>query len=233
MTGFAPPATFNVDYSRAISRLHENGVMINGSFVFGLDGDNKDVFRRTVSWAVRQGITTATFHICTPYPGTQLHRDMDHEGRITSKNWDLYDTRQVVYKPKGMTAEELKEGYDESYHEFYSWKNLLKASWTHDSAKHFLKHLAYASGWKKFEPFWNFVIKMKQLNRTLPLLETVLTKVDGQGPSTQVKPLHASSSPSPGPGSGSTGSPRHIPAIHSLRSSSLPLRTGGGDARSL
>ena len=207
--------------------------MINGSFVFGLDGDNKDVFRRTVSWAVRQGITTATFHICTPYPGTQLHRDMDHEGRITSKNWDLYDTRQVVYKPKGMTAEELKEGYDESYHEFYSWKNLLKASWTHDSAKHFLKHLAYASGWKKFEPFWNFVIKMKQLNRTLPLLETVLTKVDGQGPSTQVKPLHASSSPSPGPGSGSTGSPRHIPAIHSLRSSSLPLRTGGGDARSL
>ncbi len=37
--------------------------MINGSFVFGLDGDDPDVFRRTVDWAVENGITTATFHI--------------------------------------------------------------------------------------------------------------------------------------------------------------------------
>src|SRR5215475_11904874 len=36
------------DYRAAIRRLDDLGIMINGSFVFGLDGDDSDVFRRTV-----------------------------------------------------------------------------------------------------------------------------------------------------------------------------------------
>ena len=60
------------DYGAAIRRLHDLGVMINGSFVFGMDGDDGSVFERTVEWAVEQGIETATFHILTPYPGTAL-----------------------------------------------------------------------------------------------------------------------------------------------------------------
>ena len=50
--------------------------MINGSFVFGMDDDDEDVFRRTVDWAIEHGITTATFHIQTPYPGTKLFARM-------------------------------------------------------------------------------------------------------------------------------------------------------------
>ena len=37
------------DYAAAIRRLHGLGVMINGSFVFGMDGDNAAVFERTWS----------------------------------------------------------------------------------------------------------------------------------------------------------------------------------------
>ena len=51
----------------------------------------------------------------------------------------------------------------------------------HDSLTHKLKHFVYAGGWKKFEPIWNFLIKTKNLNHTLPLLEGVLTKVRGLG----------------------------------------------------
>ena len=57
------------DYGAAIRRLHDLGVMINGSFVFGMDGDDASVFERTVEWAIEHGIETATFHILTPYPG--------------------------------------------------------------------------------------------------------------------------------------------------------------------
>ena len=60
------------DYAAAVRRLHDLGVMINGSFVFGMDGDDASVFERTVEWAVTQGIETATFHILTPYPDTEL-----------------------------------------------------------------------------------------------------------------------------------------------------------------
>ena len=40
------------DYDAAIRRLHDLGVMVNGSFVFGLDDDGPDVFDRTVEWAI-------------------------------------------------------------------------------------------------------------------------------------------------------------------------------------
>ena len=166
------------DYRAVVQRLDDLGVMINGSFVFGLDGDDPDVFRRTVDWAVEHGITTATFHIATPYPGTQLYAEMAAQGRLTTSNWDLYDTRHVVYQPQGLTPEALKCGYDWAYRTFYEWGSIIKASSAHRSLKHSLKHLAYSAGWKKFEPAWDLVIRLRQLSQMRPMLEAVLSRVE-------------------------------------------------------
>lgn len=168
------------DYKAAIDRLHSLGIMINGSFVFGLDDDDNDVFKRTVDWAVESGLTTGTFHILTPYPGTRLFKSMDQQGRILHRKWDRYDTRQVVYKTVGLNADELKKGYDWAYKSFYSWSNIFRASLQHGDLKHKIKHFTYAGGWKKFEPLWNFIIKTKGLNKMLPLLEAILSKVDSE-----------------------------------------------------
>jgi radical SAM superfamily enzyme YgiQ (UPF0313 family) len=54
--------------------------------VFGLDGDVPTVFEETVEWAIQMGITTATFHIATPYPGTAFYRKMEAAGRLTTSN---------------------------------------------------------------------------------------------------------------------------------------------------
>ena len=124
------------DYIKAVNRLHSLGIMINGSFVFGLDDDGKDVFKRTVDWGVENAITTSTYHVLTPYPGTGLFKKMEDQNRIITKNWDLYDTRNVVYKTTKLSAEELKNGYDWSYKEFYSWSNILKSSMNHETTKH-------------------------------------------------------------------------------------------------
>ena len=72
-------------YREVVRRLDSLGIMINGSFVFGLDGDDRDVFPRTVDWAVEAGLTTATFHILTPYPGTALFADMAAQDRIVTR----------------------------------------------------------------------------------------------------------------------------------------------------
>src|SRR5205823_6524545 len=82
----------------------------------------------TVDWAVQAGITTATFHILTPYPGTALFADMAARNRIETRNWDLYDTRHVVYRPLCMSPAELKRGYDWAYESFYRWSSILKAA---------------------------------------------------------------------------------------------------------
>jgi len=167
----------NRDYSTAIRRLHDLGVMVNGSFVFGMDGDDEGVFDRTVEWAIAQGIETSTFHILTPYPGTALHKRIQAEGRITTSDWNLYDTRHIVFQPRRMTAQTLEDGYWHAYQEFYRWKNILQASQAHEGLADQLRHLAYAGGWKKFEPLWDWIIRAKRVARLLPVLEAVLAGV--------------------------------------------------------
>ena len=165
------------DYREVTRRLDSLGIMINGSFVFGLDGDDRNVFARTVDWAIQAGITTATFHILTPYPGTALFTDMVSQNRIETRNWDLYDTRHVVYRPTGLSAEELKRGYDRAYESFYGWQSIFQAAKAHESVKHQLKHFCYSAGWKKFEPAWDLVIRFRQLSQMRPMLEAVLAPV--------------------------------------------------------
>jgi radical SAM superfamily enzyme YgiQ (UPF0313 family) len=165
------------DYKAVADRLHSLGIMINGSFVFGMDDDDQDVFRRTVDWAIEHGVTTATFHIQTPYPGTQLYGRMVREGRILTRDWNLYDTRHVVYRPERLKPEVLKAGYDWAYGEFYRWASIAQASLHHGTLKHQAKHFFYAAGWKKFEPVWDLLIRVQQLARVTPLLEGVLSRV--------------------------------------------------------
>jgi radical SAM superfamily enzyme YgiQ (UPF0313 family) len=166
------------DYARAIRRLDDLGVMVNGSFVFGLDGHGPDVFDRTVDWAVAQGVTTATFHIATPYPGTAFFRTIEGQGRLLHRDWDRYDTRHVVFKPLGMAPATLEAGYWRAYRSFYSWPNLLRGSRNHDSWQRGARHLAYAAGWKRLEPLWDVVIRARRLTQMRPVLETVLSTQD-------------------------------------------------------
>jgi radical SAM superfamily enzyme YgiQ (UPF0313 family) len=168
------------DYKAVTDRLHSLGIMINASFVFGMDDDDENVFRRTVDWAIEHGITTATFHIQTPYPGTRLYARMLREGRMVTSDWDLFDTRHVVYRPARLKPELLQAGYDWAYREFYRWSSIARASLRHGALKHQAKHFFYAVGWKKFEPLWDFMIRARQLRRATPLLEAVLSKVTRQ-----------------------------------------------------
>jgi len=163
------------DYSVAIRRLHDLGVMVNASFVFGMDDDDASVFERTVAWSIEQGIETATFHILTPYPGTELHRRMTAEGRMKTVNWDLYDARHAVFRPARMAPETLEAGYRQASREFYRWGSIFAGAFTKESLTGKLRHIAYAGGWKKFEPLWNWVIRARRVSGFLPLLEAVLS----------------------------------------------------------
>lgn len=162
------------DYDAVIHRLDRLGIKINGSFVFGLDGDTPDVFARTVDWAVSRGLTTATFHIATPYPGTAYHHQMCQQGRLLHNDWDLYDTRHVVFQPRGMSAAQLQAGYEWAYQNFYSWRNIGRASLQHRDPLAGLSHFAYSAAWKKAEPLWDVAIQSGLLGQTRRGLEWVL-----------------------------------------------------------
>jgi radical SAM superfamily enzyme YgiQ (UPF0313 family) len=162
------------DYDEAIRRCHDLGVMVNGSFVFGLDDDGPDVFDRTVEWGIAHALETSTFHIMTPYPGTALHRRLAVEGRIVTSDWDRYDTRHVVYTPARMSPAELEAGYRRAYRDAYRWSAIWMGAARQETHRARARHLAYAGGWKKFEPLWDLVIRGGHVNAMLPALERTL-----------------------------------------------------------
>jgi radical SAM superfamily enzyme YgiQ (UPF0313 family) len=165
----------NQDYGEAIRVLHDLGVMVNASFVFGMDEDDESVFDRTVEWAVRQGIETATFHILTPYPDTPLYVRMEQSNRINTKNWDLYDTRHAVFSPMHMSTQTLEEGYWRAYQNFYSWANILQSTGQQSDLISSARHFIYKTAWKKFEPLWDFAIRLKRVSSFTKPLEVVLS----------------------------------------------------------
>jgi radical SAM superfamily enzyme YgiQ (UPF0313 family) len=98
-------------YTRIVRTIQDRGIAVHASFVLGLDGDGPDIFERTARFAENQGILIANINVATPYPGTELHRRLDRQGRLLHRNWELYDRTHVCFKPAKMSVEELAEGY--------------------------------------------------------------------------------------------------------------------------
>lgn len=136
------------EYDRTIREIHDRGIMINASMVFGFDGDGPDVFDNTLQWLVRNRIETMTAHILTPYPGTVLYRRLQEQGRITDTNLAHYNTARVVFRPGNMSAEELRDGYLGIYRKFYSFANIWKRRPTHRSV--LVPYFLFNFGYRKF-----------------------------------------------------------------------------------
>lgn len=113
-------------FDQLVHELHRRGIMINASFVFGLDSDDPQTFQNTLQWIISHKIETVTSHILTPYPGTALYERMASDGRITTFDYSLYNTANVVFSPANMTPEELFLGYQKIYKDIYSWKNIFR-----------------------------------------------------------------------------------------------------------
>lgn len=111
-------------YVQVVARLHEHRIALQGCFVFGLDEDTPEVFLKTASFAVEMGIDLPRFAVVTPFPGTELYRRLEKEGRILTRNWEKYDGQHVVFQPAQMSVEELQQGTEAAWKHAYSWSSL-------------------------------------------------------------------------------------------------------------
>ena len=108
------------EYSQAVRNIHDNGMAVIGDFMFGFDTDTPDVFDETLIMIKELQIDLADFCVLTPFPGTPIYNKLDKEGRIITKDWSQYNLKNVVFKPKNMTPDELIHGLKKMYYEFYS-----------------------------------------------------------------------------------------------------------------
>jgi radical SAM superfamily enzyme YgiQ (UPF0313 family) len=114
------------EYIEAARLIHDHGIAINGCFVFGLDGDDKSTFERTVEFVNKAAIDLPRFSIATPFPGTPLYRQLKAAGRILINDWSYYGGQNVVFQPKNMTVEELQEGEQWAWRQVYSFPSIVR-----------------------------------------------------------------------------------------------------------
>jgi len=113
-------------YKEVISRLHDHGIGVHGSFIFGYDHDDESVFDRVLDFTVKAKLDAAFMPVLTPFPGTVIRQQLLDEGRVLTDDWSMYDMEHVVFKPKLMSPERLQEGHDYVNREFYSSSNILR-----------------------------------------------------------------------------------------------------------
>ena len=120
--GFNSPET----YRGMVQTLHRHGIALQGCFVFGLDHDTPATFLETARFAVEARIDLPRFAVVTPFPGTALYERLDREGRILTRNWELYDGQHVVFRPARMTVEELQSGIEAAWRFAYRPSSILR-----------------------------------------------------------------------------------------------------------
>jgi radical SAM superfamily enzyme YgiQ (UPF0313 family) len=129
--GFNQPSR----YAEAVQRIHDHGIGIMGTFIVGLDDDDPGVFRRIIDFCLESELDWALTFVMAPYPGTDSFLRLEKEGRILCRDWEKYDSLNVVYQPLLMSVEELKQGMRKVWKETFSfpsiYRRILKRPWIH------------------------------------------------------------------------------------------------------
>jgi len=139
------------EYKDAIKMLHDHGIGIQGSFIFGTDYDDKSVFSDVLRFVEKTHIEAVLFSILTPFPGTRIYETLQRENRIINTDWEKYDMNHVVFRPKKMTPKELQDGFNRAYRELYGHRSILKRLFPFNRNSFFygIQNYGFRQAWKK------------------------------------------------------------------------------------
>lgn len=104
-------------YKESIQIIQEYGIGVYGTFIVGLDNDDRDIFRATSNFILDNKLYGANITVPTPLPGTQLREKLLNENRVLEMDWSYYTLWDIVISPKKMTLIELEDGLIDLYYQ--------------------------------------------------------------------------------------------------------------------
>ena len=127
-SGVTKIRNLRIDYYEAMRRFHDQGFGVLGTFVFGFDYEDKDVFEQTLEFVMRSRMDVVQLRILTPYPGTRLYGRLLSEGRLFVRDWWLrgYPPDTLLFQPWSLTADELSSGFVRLNRQVYSFGAMIK-----------------------------------------------------------------------------------------------------------
>lgn len=100
------------EYKEAIARIQSYGITVNGCFILGLDGDTPKIFEEVHDFVKDSGLYEVQITVMTAFPGTPLYCRLKQEGRIIrDEAWELCTLFDLNIVPRGMTSQELQNGF--------------------------------------------------------------------------------------------------------------------------
>lgn len=102
-----------------VRRLKEFGIGVEAAVLLGTDNQSVAYIKKLVDFLLEIDVDMAEFSILTPFPHTPATAKMAEEGRILHKEWQRYNTAEVVFQPKQMSPDELQEMYHYAWDMFY------------------------------------------------------------------------------------------------------------------
>lgn len=113
-------------FLREIERIHAKKLGVVGSFIFGFDGDTPETIDSTVDFCIEAKMELTSYSILTPFPGTQVYRDLDSQDRILSRDWSRYNCDEAVFQPKHFTPSQLELHKWRAVKRFYKCSSIFK-----------------------------------------------------------------------------------------------------------
>ncbi|MDG5816965.1 radical SAM protein [Chitinispirillales bacterium ANBcel5] len=125
---------FNIRHNRvmrdSVRRIQNHGISVLGSFILGLDVDDKGSGKQIAQTARAYALDILNLMILTPLPGTQLWKTMEAEGRILTGNfpcdWKYFTLTLPVARYKKMSWKEIVAERESCYRDFYSYAGILR-----------------------------------------------------------------------------------------------------------
>lgn len=139
------------EYKEAIKTIHDHGIGIQGSFIFGTDQDDQSIFSDVLRFIEKTRVEAALFSVLTPFPGTRIQKILLRENRILDTDWEKYDMNHVVFEPKKMTPTELQDGFNWAYKRLYGYRSIVTRLFPFRRSGLFygIQNYGFRQGWKK------------------------------------------------------------------------------------
>ena len=119
------------DVDELTRRIHNAGLSIYATFVFGFDHDSEELIDQTLQFAMKHRFFFAAFNHLLPIPGTPLHERLRSEGRLIDNEWWLspdYRYGDVAIRTAGISPQRLRDKCIEARAAFYRLPAIFRRS---------------------------------------------------------------------------------------------------------
>lgn len=98
----------------AVEAIQEAGVVVNGCFIVGSDGETRHSMARLTEFIVKSPLAEVQVTLETPFPGTAHRARLKKAGRLLDRDWSHYTLFDVTQQPDQISVEELEQGFWEA-----------------------------------------------------------------------------------------------------------------------